>query len=558
MNFKLFLLLHASLLFSTFLSGQISEQVKLEVDKILSEIPNEEPGIIIGITVDDEMIYARGKGSEVLGESASLTPQTPFFLSSISKEFIGVTIAQLVSEGRVNLHAPVRDYITEFPSYDVDPTIYQVLHHTSGVKDYSNLLYFRGEVFQGFLPLGYIIELLCKQKSLNFTPGTEYLYSNSNYELLAEVISRVGGEDFRDYIRKTIFKPIGMNDTYFAGGDSGDRVPSVVGYQTNRTNVLIPFPNEESPPVSVVQLISTINDMALWDQYLTQQLFNQDKLAALLLSKGMLNNGREIGYSTGLEHYSYKAQEIIGHGGYSRGFQSNHAHFKEHGFSIIAFSNSLKYNTNSYTYQVADIILRALGVETAADESTQIPDLFMSKKDSKPYLGSYYSPDLKKERVIYRDQGIMRYNRPDQYESRLVPEGNDSFQLLSGNNQVVARVSFDFEEAEIPVLNYHYPGTQEVRKFYRFEYRDYKAKELSQFEGIYYSEELDFEFEIKLVDADLKLFRQGSEVSTLKVFKEDTFRDNRLGGIFEFDNDRTIKGFLLSQERARNVYFKKQ
>ncbi|MEL7121105.1 MAG: serine hydrolase domain-containing protein, partial [Bacteroidota bacterium] len=542
MNLKPFYFIFTSLFLFTYLKAQISEHGKLKVDKILSELDANEPGIIIGIVTKEES-YAKGKGKEVMGKAAQLSPQTPFFLSSISKEFIGVTIAQLVLEGTIELNAPIQEYITDFPTYEVNPTIYQVLHHSSGIKDYSNLLYFRGEVFDDFLPIGYIIELLKKQKSLNFTPGSNFLYSNSNYELLAEVISRVTGKDFRDYIKENIFEPIGMNNTYFAGNQTA----SVVGYRMNRNNILSPFPKGDSPPVSVAQIISTVNDMALWDKYLTKKLFDQDKLGSLLLTKGKLDNGRQLVYSMGFEHFSYKEQSTIGHGGFSRGFQGNHTHFKDHGFSIIIFSNSLKYNTNYYTNRIADILFKDIGIEKTKNKNTPIPNLILSKKESKPYLGSYYSPQNKMERVIYRDQGIMRYNRPDKFESRLVSLGNHEFQMLNGNNELTSKISFEFYESGINILKYHFPNSDQVVEYYKFDYHDYKPKELQQFEGTYYSEELDFEFKIKVSDGKLELFRAGKKVSTLKVFKENTFRDNKLAGIFEFEKDGIIKGFLLSQ-----------
>jgi len=558
MNIRLLLFLCGSLFLVSRLNGQISEQVKIEVDQLLSTIPDSESGIIIGITTSDSLIYAKGVGSKVLGKAAPLTPQTSFFLSSISKEFIGVTIAQLISQGKIDPHTSIRTYISEFPIYDIEPTIYQILHHSSGVKDYSNLFYFCGVIKKEYLPIGQIIQLLVKQKSLNFTPGSEYLYSNSNYELLAEVITRVTGEDFREYIRKNIFEPIGMKGTYYVGTSHGSETLEVTGYRIDQDNALIPISDDESPPVSVAQVVSTVNDMALWDRYLTQNLFKQDQLGKRLLNKGALSSGREIGYSLGFEHYNYRNQEIIGHGGFSPGFQSNHAHFKKQGFSIIIFSNSPKYNTYAYTYKVADIVLKNMGVEKVENKNTHIPNLFISNKESKQYVGSYYNTKSKRERVIYRDQGILRYNRPDQFESRLVPLGNHTFQMLNGNNQLTSKVSFEFNETSAPVLKFNYAGTEDTIEYIQFEYHNYKPKELEQFEGIYFSEELGCQFQIKLIDKKLELFRNGDSVSSLKVFKENTFRDNRLAGIFEFENDGFVKGFWLSQERARNIYFKKK
>ena len=559
MNIKQLLSLYGSLFMVLGLKAQISEQIKVKVDRLLSEIPANEPGLIVGIANGTETFYASGKGSEVLGENIPLTPYTSFYLSSISKEFIGVTIAKLISKGKINIDAPIREYIPEFPKYDDEPTIHHVLHHASGIKDYSNLLYFCGVTHKDYLPINQIIQLLKRQKSLNFKPGSEYLYSNANYELLAEVITRVTGEDFRDYIRKNFFEPIGMKDTYFIGTGHGSKTLNITGYRIDRNNNLIPNSDDESPPVSVAQIISTVNDMILWDQHLTQNLFKQNGLGELLLTKGVLNSGREIGYSMGFEQYNYKGQEIIGHGGFSRGFQSNHAHFKQHGFSIIAFSNSLEHHTNTYIYKIADILLKDIVVEDLSKGKNQTPDPILSKKESKPYLGSYYNSISKRERVIYRDQGILRYNRPDQFESRLLPLGNHTFQMLSGNNQLTSKISFELNETSPNILKYHFPNSEETVEYIQFNYHNYKSKELTQFEGIYHSEELDCQFEIRFIDNNLNVFRNNEYVSRMRAFKENSFRDNHLAGTFEFENDNgVIKGFWLSQERARNVYFKKQ
>ena len=421
-------------------------------------------------------------------------------------------------------------------------------------------MFFSGDVFRDFLPLDQIISLLCRQKSLNFTPGNEYLYSNSNYVVLAEIITRVTGTDFREYIHQHIFEPLGMKDTYFVGTSRGASALDASGYKMGKDNLtLIPYPESESPVVSTAQIVSTVKDIATWDRQFVQKLSAKDDLGLLMLTQGRLNAGDEIGYSVGFNIYPYKEQTAINHGGFSRGFQSNHTHFREAGFSVIVFSNSPKFNVYVYTDLVADIILKDLDMIPAPQPKSEAPtlDLTISKKESKPYLGSYFHPASKLVRVIYRDEGILRYNRPDRYSSRLAPMGNHTFRMIGNNNEYTSKVTFEFNEANTPTLIYHYPNSKRVMKCSRFEPPNYKTKDLYPFAGTYYSEELDCQFEFKVVDNNLVLYRGGRKVSSLKAFKKNTFRDNLLG-IFEFEKDEKVTGFVLTQERAREVSFLRQ
>ncbi|MCZ6598542.1 MAG: serine hydrolase, partial [Planctomycetota bacterium] len=173
------------------------------------------PGAAVAIVQDGEVVYARGYGEANLEHGVPITPQSVFYLGSVSKQFVAFCIALLEHEGKLSLEDDLRKYVPELPDYGTTITIAHLVHHTSGIRDYLELMSLAG------LPLGTfhddegVIELIARQKGLNFTPGERYLYSNSGYFLLNVVVERASGQTLKEFAHERIFEPLGMESTHF-------------------------------------------------------------------------------------------------------------------------------------------------------------------------------------------------------------------------------------------------------------------------------------------------------------------------------------------------------
>ncbi|MEM6805988.1 MAG: serine hydrolase domain-containing protein, partial [Bacteroidota bacterium] len=328
------------LLFPLLSYTQVSPEKKLKIDKLMESWGNSNsPGAAIGIIQNGELIFSEGYGMANLDYGIPINSDAKFYLASIAKQFTATSVALLAIEGKINLDDNIRDYFPEIPDYGHKITIRNLIHHTSGLRDYLSIMYLSGSSFEDYFNNEDGLKIIARQKALNFVPNQEYLYSNSNYILLAELVKRVSGMSIRAYADQHIFKPLGMKNTYFNDNHkqiSGNRV---VSYNKN----------EEGNYERYVQnfdghgdggMISTINDLYLWDQNFYHKRVGGQALQDIILSRQRLANGFLHAYSFGIEHGQYKGLKINMHGGNFLGFNHHFTRFSDNNFSVIVLANT--------------------------------------------------------------------------------------------------------------------------------------------------------------------------------------------------------------------------
>jgi CubicO group peptidase (beta-lactamase class C family) len=187
-----------------------------KVDELLAEWDRpDSPGCAIGVIQDGQFLYKRGYGMANLEHDIPISPQTVFRIASTSKQFTAMCIALLADQGRVSLDDDIRKYLPELSEYERPITIRRLIHHTSGLRDYIELMELAGARDEDFYTDDQVIEMLARQKELNFAPGDEYLYSNTGYYLLGVIVKRVSGQSLREFAEAHICEPLGMADTHF-------------------------------------------------------------------------------------------------------------------------------------------------------------------------------------------------------------------------------------------------------------------------------------------------------------------------------------------------------
>src|SRR5215203_143644 len=149
-------------------------------------------------------------------------PKTVFQIASVSKQFTAFSIYLLEKQGKISFEDDIRKYVPEVPDFGKTVRIKHLLAHTGGIRDQWSLLTLAGWRMDDIITTEQILKIISRQKELNFEPGSQYLYSNSGYTLLAEIAARVSGKTFAEYAKENIFAPLGMNDTQFY--DDSNRV----------------------------------------------------------------------------------------------------------------------------------------------------------------------------------------------------------------------------------------------------------------------------------------------------------------------------------------------
>ncbi|MCP4726393.1 MAG: beta-lactamase family protein [bacterium] len=371
-----------------------------KLDEIFSHFNNNTPGVAVAVMRDGKIVYERGFGMANLEYDIPIKPNSVFHIASISKEFAAMAVVLLELEGKLSIDDDIRKYIPEVPDFGETITIRHLANHTSGLRDQWDLLSLAGWRANDLKTQGDVLDLVSRQKELNFKPGEEYLYSNTGFTLLAILVDRVSGKSLRKYADEYIFKPLEMNDTHFHN-DMGEVVKNrAYAYQgASRGKFRISIPNFET--YGATSLFTTVLDLSKWSQNFVHKKVGGEEGIKRLLTKGILNNGEEINYALGITHGTYRELPTIGHGGADSGYRSNLMIFPEQIVSISIFANVGNGNPAGLSRQVADVILGDLlgeRPEPRPRERRERPERpKLTAEQLEEYTGTFYSEELDRD-----------------------------------------------------------------------------------------------------------------------------------------------------------------
>src|SRR5690554_8029054 len=219
----------------TGLGQQLSADTVARLDQFFSQWGPNTPGASVVVSRSGEIIYEKQVGMADLEHHVPIKSDTRFEAGSVSKQFAATALLMLVHDGLVSLDDEVQQYIPELPVYDRPITISQLIHHTSGLKDWGTLAALGGwsrgtRVYTNDIALKYIV----RQPTLNYSPGDEYLYSNSNYTLITHIVERVSGQSLADFTAERIFEPLGMSQTLWRTDYRSVVERRAIGYSPTR------------------------------------------------------------------------------------------------------------------------------------------------------------------------------------------------------------------------------------------------------------------------------------------------------------------------------------
>ena len=183
------------------------ESLSDTVDKIFAQWDKpDSPGCELAVIKDGQIVYKRGYGMANLEHNIPMSPSSIMDTGSVSKQFTAMAVALLAEQSKLSLDDDIRKYLPEIPKYETPITIRHLIHHTSGIRDYLTLMSIAGTRDDDHYVDGEVMNLLARQKELNFKPGSEFLYSNSGYFLLSQIVKRASGQTLREFSNEHIFK----------------------------------------------------------------------------------------------------------------------------------------------------------------------------------------------------------------------------------------------------------------------------------------------------------------------------------------------------------------
>lgn len=565
--FALSVLLSLSIGSFTFGSTNFSYQddaLAARVDKLFAQWdkPNS-PGGMLAIIKDGKVIYKRGYGMADLEHNVSITPATVFNIASTSKQFTAMSILILARQGKISLDDDIRKYIPEMPKYDSPITIRQLIHHTSGLRDYVGLMSLAGIRQEDYYDKDDIMEVMARQKNLNFKSGSEFLYSNTGYVLLSMVVQKVSGKPLREFAEENIFKPLGMKNTQFRDDHTAIIPNRAMGYSPGTTGSFR-INMHDVDVVGDSNLYTTVDDLFLWDQNFYNNSLNagDKELILQLLTPVALTNHKETDYAFGLHVGKYKGLKIVSHSGNTPGYRTEMIRFPDERFSVICLTNVSNLNAGKLASQVADIYLadefKPDGVENKL--ATIIPSQFikLSEQELAANTGSYMDPLTNDFWQVSSAEGNLM---------AATTKGNFKFAPLSRNRfrstnlNPVRELVFETSTNKLMLMRVNTAGRQPAT-FEAVTPALPTAAQLAEYVGEYYNDELQVIYKVVLEKGKLYLRKGYGRVGN-NFRSEDallpTIRDQFNGGSISIhfirDKQNRIAEYTLSVGRVKNLHY---
>jgi CubicO group peptidase (beta-lactamase class C family) len=280
----------------------------------------DRPGGAAIVLADGEVVFEMAFGQANLEHDAPFTLDTPMQIGSLAKQFTAFGILLLEREGALTLDDELRTYVPDLPDYGNTLTIRHALHHTSGLRDQWGLFWMAGHLPSDLPRQSDMVKLITDQSRLNFDPGTEYLYVNSGYTLLAEVIERVSGQSYASFMGERVFAPLGMLHTR-AITDATEPISGQADSYTRTDGgfAKVPYAAETMGPHNIV---STARDLSSWLRLFGQTGTPFANVLARMKQTGTLDDGTPLFYGMGLVDLGVGTARRIHHFGVDAGFRA--------------------------------------------------------------------------------------------------------------------------------------------------------------------------------------------------------------------------------------------
>ena len=509
------------------------------------------PGVAVAVVRDGRKVLSKGYGLASLEHRIPITPSTVFDVASVSKQFTGLAIAMLVEQGRIQLTDDIHKYIPELGDLGHAVTIEHLVHHTSGLRDWPGSLSLAGWRMDDVVSFDQILDMAYHQRSLNFVPGAEYTYSNTGYNLLAEVVERVTGQSFRAWTDEHLFRPLGMTSTRFRDDHTWVVPNRAFGYARAADGGYAAVTNNLTA-LGSSSLFTTVDDLAKWVMNFDDPKVGGARAMALTRTRGRLNDGSSIPYAFGIVNGEYRGQPIVNHSGSWASFATFVLHFPAQHFGVIVLANTGTVNVGRAAYDIADIYLaKELGPRPPPSPNAiaAAPEIDVAPAVLDRYVGLYRLGPGWYVRVR-RDGRALKVRATREDEAAMSARADTAFWVANYNAPMTFQVvpgkptQLAYRTMRVPKLEESPPPT---------------PGQLRDVVGDYESDELRVRYRVELTDSGLVMRHPRHGTIALTWLWGDEF-----GGSTWFtrsielrrDQAGKVVGFsVFIDERSRDVRF---
>jgi len=501
------------------------------------------PGASVCVVQDGKIVHSAGYGIANLALNKTIDNETGFHIGSETKQFTAFAVASLIFNKKIHPEDDIRKYLPELPWLGDTVRLKHLLNHTSGIREiYDDITRIAGWE-KGMKPL----EAMKTQKKLNFKPGEQYSYCNTEYGLLREIFERIEQTELSVWLQQNVFKKLGMKNSFFFEG--GEKVFShaASGYYINNRGEFV------ENPYFPAGIISTCEDLSKWVMNYEKKIAGNEMIFRLMNKTDTLNNGDYLSYTFGQEKIMKDGITFWGHGGGFQGFKSYILRCPEKHFAAIVLSNFDYFNNWFMARRIAEIYLNMNLTEEKISKQNSKPIQIASELKRK-YCGTYwFNHDLAIQVELIDSNLFTQVNGQPKLKINLHDDGKFYYEKIDASIEFFFHIDNSAKRIKVFQNNDIYEGSKNRPK-------TLSLKDLEKYSGKYYCDEIETIYTIENIDsAYLTAEHPKNDIIKLYHFREHQFKgDKWFFKYIEFDcGENGITGFNLSTDRVKNLYFKK-
>jgi CubicO group peptidase (beta-lactamase class C family) len=509
---------------------------QLDVDKIFGKWSSSTPGCAVAASVGGQRVVSTAYGLADLEHDVKNTADTIFEAGSVSKQFTAAAVLLLARDGRLSLDDPVRKHIPELRDYGAPLLVRHMLNHTSGLRDWGSVEGIAGWPRTTRVNThAHVLEILARQRALNFTPGTRWSYSNSGYNLAAVLVARVSGMPFAEFTRTRIFEPLGMTRTSWRDDHTRIVKGRAIAYENRQGNFHIDMPFENVH--GNAGLLTTVGDLLKWNDNFTSPKVGDAGFVAELQQPGRFNDRRAHEYAFGLTVGTYKGVRQVDHSGSTAGYRAHLSRYPDQRVSVAVLCNVSSGDATRSARAVADELL-ADHLAPSEPKATHP----LTGAEASRIVGRYRNNTRGVPVTIVREGNGVRLER-----------GAELFALSPTRFVTTSRQTWEFDGSN---------GAKVTDAFGTVDTLDRVApakptvEQLKAFEGVYVSDEAEAALTVEVDGDSLVIKRRPDTTIRATPAYADAFAAGSLGVvIFRRGPDGSVTTLTVSQDRVWDLRF---
>lgn len=521
---------------------------------------DDTPGVAVQAWRNGETLFSDAYGMANLAYGIPFETDTRTNIGSTSKQFTAFAVMLLAERGELSLDDAIRTHLPELPGFADEITIRHLLTHTSGLREFLNLLVMTGRRLDhgDYVDRDEIIDIVRRQPALQNDPGAEWNYNNTAFALAAEIVARVSGQPFHEFMADNVFQPLGMSHTmvrpnpeaivpdHTQGYLPGDR-----GYREVR---------DLGAAVGAGGIYASVEDLQRWVENYSDPEVGDGDMIEEMMTPYVLTDGDTTEYGYGLSIDEQRGLRRVHHGGADVAHRSMLVYYPEIDGGITVQSNLATFDSN-VAFRLAEAFfgeaMEPEEPEAAADDAPFDPEAY-DPEDFDVYVGRYeldVAPGVFLR--FFREADTLFTQVTGQQRVEIVPRSDSTFALTV----VQATVTFQRdEEGEVDGVTLDQGGQEQHATRVEGESAEPwepTAEQLDEFTGRYFSDEIETFYQVVVEEGALTLRHRRLDDIDLSPGEEDTFSGGGLTLDFARDRSGRIIAFYLSNVRTRDVRFER-